>query len=352
MKFGEPRQLTCLQGNCSSAVFSPDGKWIAFGCVVEGRCSVYLMRCDGSDLTRMTDGGVGRGEKSYFDPHFSRDGAHLVCVRTDGLDEPDDGCSDICLLNIGAGTEQLLTDRRLEGSPSFSPDGHHILFTSARDTATKGAFVREIYQMRADGSKQTRLTYTEFDRSLGPAVPHNNTEPHYSPDGQYIAFGSSARGKHGEDQFEVYRMNTDGSQLVRLTYSTGSSPYALWHPDGTRLVFTCWSKHPQTNENKVDIYSINMDGSDQHLLMASNAVNWLGSICADGKYLAFDSSRDGLSTGTWDIFLWDMEKGDLLRITDNVVFDKKPTFSPDGTQLMFRSKRTGWVELYLADVVS
>ena len=82
-------------------------------------------------------------------------------------------------------------------SPATGPNGQ-IAFTSDRDGTL------EIYVMNADGSSQTRLTFT---------TNATNAEPAWSPDGTKIAFTSDRDGV-----LQMYVMNAaDGSAQTRLT---------------------------------------------------------------------------------------------------------------------------------------
>ena len=78
-----------------------------------------------------------------------------------------------------------------------------------------------------------------------------NAWPVYSPDGRKIAFGSSRSG-----DFEIYVMNADGSDVVRLTQSSGLDVRPAWSPDGKRIAFT------SNRDGNYDIYIVNADGSD------------------------------------------------------------------------------------------
>ncbi|NIM52763.1 MAG: translocation protein TolB, partial [Gemmatimonadales bacterium] len=84
--------------------------------------------------------------------------------------------------------------------PAWSPDGTRIAFD--RDSEDTN---REIYVMDADGSNPVRLT----------SHPADETFPAWSPDGRWIAFESN-RVEDGGWQ-EIYVMRADGSNLVNLT---------------------------------------------------------------------------------------------------------------------------------------
>jgi len=84
-----------------------------------------------------------------------------------------------------------------------------IVFESSRDGNS------EIYVMRADGAKQSRLTshagYEGFAR--------------WSPDGKQIAFVSDRDGNP-----EIYMMNADGSNQTRLTNNPAEEMSPTWSP--------------------------------------------------------------------------------------------------------------------------
>jgi Tol biopolymer transport system component len=235
----------------------------------------------------------------------------------------------------------------------FSPDGQHLLCTSQRNTSEEQCTVPEIFRMTWDGQEQTRLTYTEFEQTGEMAWEPRNLHPRYSPDGRYIAFASSVHGARGENRFEIYRMQPDGSEQTRLTYTQGSASYPLWHPDSKYIAFTCWLTDAYTRKNSVDIYLVDREGSELRRLEESSSINWLNSFSPDGRFLAFDSNRYAVTesiSNNWEIFLRDMTTGEVHRMTDNAVSDREPLFSPDGTALLFQSQDEGKATLYYAEI--
>jgi TolB protein len=83
----------------------------------------------------------------------------------------------------GTGISQLTSAPGDDDSPTWSPDGKRILFTSVRDHqgAGPGQGTTEIYVMNADGSAQTRLT-SNTSQYWGPR---------WSPDGSRIVWASN-----------------------------------------------------------------------------------------------------------------------------------------------------------------
>ena len=348
MQFAEITRLTSLQGNCLSAVFSPEGERIAFSCIVGGSLDIYLMDRDGAQLTRLTDG--ERGKRSYFDPHFHPDGTHLVCVCAEGVDEED---TNLYLIDLHTREGRPLTDTHSESSPTFSPDGQYILYVSTRNTLQDRCTVPEIFQMTWEGREQTRLTHTEFEERGDLAWAPRNLHPRYSPNGSYIAFASSVHGARGENRFEIYRMRPDGSEQTRLSHTQGSSSYPLWHPASRQIAFTSWVTDMYTRKNSAALYLIDVEGSELRCLEESPSINWMHSFSPDGRLLAFDSSRNEATLkvpNNWDLFLLEMQTRQVHTMTDNAVLDKKPIFSPDGKGILFESRRDGADELYYATI--
>jgi Tol biopolymer transport system component len=195
-----------------------------------------------------------------------------------------------------------------------------IAFSSNRDTLSQEDVLQQIYVMNADGSNLIRLTTSEGD----------DNDPAWSPDGARIAF-SSTRDGGGPAMMgipaEIYVMNADGSDPTRLTSDSGNYDPA-WSPDGTRIVFSS-SRGTGVDE----IHIMNADGSNPIVVTSSDgafdddAPVW----SPDGSKIAFSSNRERQT----EIFVVDPDGTNLTRLTTDGALD--PAWSPDGTQIVFET---------------
>ena len=138
--------------------------------------------------------------------------------------------------------------------PAWSNDGSKIVFMSERDGN------REIYVMNADGSNQRRLT----------DHPSADWSPDWSPDDSQITFMSA----RDDEEMDVYVMNADGSGVRRITQNAGPDWDPEWSPDGSRIVFM------SGQDGNWEIYTMDTDGSDQTRLTETDAPRTLARVVA------------------------------------------------------------------------
>jgi hypothetical protein len=265
-------------------------------------CDIYVINADGSGLRRLTDG---------MDPAWSPDGQKVAFAR---WRDP----RGIYVINEDGSNESLVFGWSQAKAPAWSPDGSRIVFTrqyGGREEDVDRSFYGFQWTLPAHPWWKLGLVRVE-DRYFTDLLGYDHSfSPTWSPDGKVIAydsdyglhltspdgaFGGQTYGRHinalstdvrdaspawspdgskiafmfnQHDHWEIYVMDADGANRVRLTKEEPFTPRPpnnvspAWSPDGRHIAFftdrNSNSEQGEDSEPLWELYVMNADGSDQ-----------------------------------------------------------------------------------------
>jgi tricorn protease len=134
------------------------------------------------------------------------------------------------------------------------------------------AYGGDIWVVSRDGGDARRLT----------SSPTQESDPHFSPDGRWIAF----TGQYGGNP-DVYVMAADGGTPTRLTWHPGPDAALGWTPDGKSVVFT--STRTGVPDAEPGLWTVPVTGGLPVALPVPRAM--AGSVSPDGSEIAYQLVR-------------------------------------------------------------
>ncbi len=361
-------QITVFEGVEEFPAWSPDGRRLAFSAEA-GRVRKIVVR----DLASAEDRRLTSGESDEIQPAFTPDGRRLLFVRARVAGQrlqPSDvfgqySGSDVWSVDLESGEEVRLVENA--SSPQLSPDGKRI--------AVEAAWVgpSRIWIVDAQGRNPLQVT-----TDTSEAIAH--LRPHFSPDGERIAFVSVERtrfdihivelaskrvvaitddvfldldpcwGPGGRELYfssprsgglNIWRVplrpdSTAAGDPQQLTTGAGQDVEIAAAPDGRRLAFTTLRQNASLWRLPVDPRTGAASGPPQEVV-ATTREDSRGAWSPDGQRIAFNSDR----AGDMNIWIHDLRDGSTRQLTRGPGGDYQANWSPDGSEVAFFSARAG-----------
>lgn len=249
-------------------------------------------------------------------PAWSADGKKLLFSQHRG------GKIGIVMFAGEPPTETLVPGTLPQYDASWAPDGARFAYTRVGQTPGQGNL--DVYIAKADGTDPVKLAGDEGKLS-------HEEYPAWSPSGKRIAFSSTYEGNQ-----EIFAVDVDGGNRVRITSDPAIDGHPAWSPDSKRLVFS-------TNRwGDLEIAVVDADGQNLVRLTHSPRLDDYPVFSPDGAHLAFVSNRDG----NYEIYVMRLADQRAVNVTEHPSLDNFPAWSPDGS-LTFVSNRDDGFDIYL-----
>lgn len=297
--FSNTLRLTNSAGNKLYPSLSPDGSKIAFQHGdYNGSTEIYVINNDGSNLLQLTNNSVYDGY-----PNFSPDGQKIVFAAWDSEQYPEIFTMDANGNNRLQITNQSGAD--WQSAPKYNPAGDKIYFQAGYNADD------HLVMMDLDGTNWVDITPAN---SFG--IAEGNL--HFSPDGSKIIFLTTEYVGYNNGS-DLIIADADGSNWDQITTSSGGDWFyqACYHPTLNKLYYTYIS-----SGSVIDIYSMNLDGTNSELLTNCSLVD----IAESAEDTGFSIYPNPANNSVMVTLPAADTQSQMLRIIDalgNLVFEKQ-----------------------------
>jgi TolB protein len=238
--------------------WSPNGSLLVFyRCASTVPCAIYTVKPDGKHLRRLSTP-VAKDLSDDSAVSFTPDGHHVVFTRASGGVRTYVGGdqvkhSDLVVMDLNGKHRRVIARARMYQAdyefPMFSPDGSQFVYGHRKSYFADPRMRRALFVSSADGKHRQQIT---------PWAMNAGENPDWSPDGTRILFYSNDD-EDERTQSQLYTIRADGTELQQLTHFPdgtiiGSSSFS---PDGSEIVFG------KADAGAIaDVFAMRSDGSE------------------------------------------------------------------------------------------
>lgn len=318
----EERRLTEIRylthsGTNAEAYWSFDSKRLSFQAIrapyaATHPCdTIYTINADGSNITPVS-GPVGRTTCSFFFPDgewvlysSTRSGGKYCPPAPDmsyGYLWPLNKDMDIYKQDLRNGTILPLVSypNAYTAEAVISPNGKQIIFTSTKDGDL------ELYTCDLDGANVRRMTYTpgydggawfSWDSSKIVWRANRPRGTAYTDYKNLLDFGLVS-----PVNMQIYWQQADlSAPAVQLTFNNATNFAPAFLPDDSGVIFSSDLHAP--NSGNFQLYTVKLDGTGLQQITSEGSFNSFPMFSPDGKYLAWESSRNTKKPGDINILV-------------------------------------------------
>ncbi len=247
-------------------------------------------------------------------------GGTIVFANTEGLYRVAESGGEPELLK----KPDPLRKERLYASPQFMPDGQSVLFTVISESSNEAMQIASL-----------DLKTLEFKIVLS-----GGSAPRYAPTGHLLYASGQALNAIG---FDLDRLETRGSPVaiagaaIASALDNGAAEFAV-STNGTLLFLA-----PTTTvaPNLRTFSWMDRQGVEERLQLEPGSYGD-PQISPDGTRVALDM----FGNGNRDVWIWNLERQSLTRLTTNSTEDLLPLWSVDNRRVFFASNRAGTLDIY------
>lgn len=221
---------------------------------------LFVIDYDGENKNQIT-----KHDGYVFSPAVSSDKKYAVYSVISNEDRRKN--VNLYLINLETGDHRIISNfKGINSGAVFLPGNEEIILTLTHSGNA------ELYRM------------TLSDKRLFPLTRHfaSDVDPSVSPDGKMVAFLSTRAGKP-----MIYTLNTEKTEykVKRVSFVGDYNATPRFSPDGSEIVFSSWL------DNKFDLFKLSSTGTNLVRLTKDHGSNESPSYAPDGEFIVFASQK-------------------------------------------------------------
>jgi TolB protein len=182
---------------------------------------------------------------------------------------------------------------------------------------------KELYVMEYDGQNPLKVT---ADRSIC-------LSPAWNPDGKILAYVS-----YRDKNPDLFALDMDTGKRWKMSGSVGLNISPAWSPNGKRIALAL------SKDGTAEIYTMGKSGDDLERLTYGASDNVSPSWAPNGREIVFTSGR----AGTPQLYVMSYDGADVRRITFEGNYNASPNWSPRGDRIVFATQVRGLFKIATA----
>ncbi len=260
-------QVTNLASEADGEIVSADGKYLVVTsnvfpeCGADDACNKRLIDADGQDKVkaRLITGLLYR----HWTQWQGKTRSHLLSISLENGKAVDltPGDRDVPPFSLGGPDDYAI-----------SPDGKEVCYSINTDDVPATGTNNDLFVVAIEGGQSHKIT----------SNPGADNSPQYSPDGNYLAYRSQARGGYESDKWRLVVIERSSGKLTIPTDAIDRAVNSFtWGPDSKRLFFTVTDRGHQA------IQFVGVEGGGARMAVSGNNTLDDMQFTADGKTIVF-----------------------------------------------------------------
>ncbi|AFL87085.1 DNA-binding protein with winged-HTH domain [Terriglobus roseus DSM 18391] len=315
--------FTSQAGEQLQPAFSPDGGLLAYvGRSSDGSSQHLFLKRIGAEQTQQITDGPGQD----FSPTWAPDGKQIAY-----LSQAPDGLGIFLLDLANHSSRRVFVPQEIthweEGGLSWSPDGHSLVFPDhPGSNPSASIFLLDLATLQA------------HELTRPPDGWEGDLTPAFSPDGQRIAFTRASETAIRD----LFWVASTGGEVHPLTHDRTYIDSLAWAADARSIIFS------SNRGGKSALWRMSLKGREPERMpmgtedAAQPAISRVGAVTS----VAYTQG-----SAVWSII--EVAAGsdtEPRAIVSSTQQDSAPSLAPDGRRFAFQSQRSGFQEIWTANV--